>query len=47
MNAVLIPRPWNQSDQTMNEALKELAELVLSPIKTYLFKWSTQDAEAL
>ncbi|MGA3113147.1 MAG: hypothetical protein ABSF90_01805 [Syntrophobacteraceae bacterium] len=40
INTVVVPRPWNQSGQTMNEALEELAELVLSPIKTYLFKWS-------
>jgi hypothetical protein len=40
MDAVLVPRPWNQSGQTMNEALEELTELVLSPIKTFLFKWS-------
>ncbi len=40
MDAVLFPRPWNQSGQTINEALEELTELILSPIKTYLFKWS-------
>jgi hypothetical protein len=40
MKAVLIPRPWNHSTQTMKQALAELSELVLSPIKTYLYKWS-------
>jgi len=33
IQAVLFPRPWNRSIQTMKEALEELTELVLPPIQ--------------
>ncbi|MFZ2448637.1 MAG: hypothetical protein WAW37_19930 [Syntrophobacteraceae bacterium] len=33
IQAVLIPRPWNRSAQTLRQALDELTELALAPIQ--------------